>query len=270
MIPYSFYSGCGNRFALIDNRTKHVLENKTNWIPRLCMATQPSADGVIIAERSSIGDAKMRIFNRDGSEAEMCGNGLRVFIRFLAELGLVQKNYKIETLAVERMGLFEGEIINDEVEVLMGKPHSFEWDVPISIDNKVHNIQFLNTGVPHSVLMVPSLDHLPIDTLGRQIRYHPQFEPQGTNVTFMSQTGKHSISVRVYERGVEAETQACGTGAVAASVVAALKLGLTPPIEVTFVSKETISIFFSHEASETSKVRMRGPAKKIGQGYFVF
>lgn len=269
MIPYAFYSGAGNRFVMIDDRAKKLPLLQSQWISRLCRATQPAADGVIIAEDSALADAKMRIFNRDGSEAEMCGNGLRTFIRFLSDLGISKKIYKVETLASQQMGLLEGEIAGDEIEVIMGKPHSFCWDIPLTIDGKVHLVQFLNTGVPHAVIAAVALEAIDVEDLGRKVRFHPTFAPGGTNVTFMTLNGARSLSIRTYERGVEGETQACGTGAVAAGVVAAMRLGIEPPLEVFFVSKEKVTLSFALENHHPSVVRMRGPAKKIGQGYFV-
>lgn len=270
MISYSFYSGAENRFILIDNRSRKLPDAKSKWVTRLCNSVQPIADGVILAESSSLADAKMRIFNRDGSEAEMCGNGLRVFIRFLEEIGIQKKNYKIETLASSEMGILSGSILGEEVEVVMGSPHSYRWDLSLTFDEKSYTGHFLNTGVPQFVISLPSISRVPVETLGRKIRFHETFGIQGTNVTFMSISSDKSVNVRVYERGVEGETLACGTGAVAACVVGALRHGLSSPVQANFRTKESLLISFSHEEKSVSSVSVRGPAKKIGQGYFVF
>lgn len=271
-INYSLYSGAGNLFALIDNRTRSLLVTP-EWIRALSQESSPPVDGVILIEPSLIGDVLMRIFNRDGSEASMCGNGVRCCIQFLHTLGDSRPRYRIETGASATMGLLIGSSLGDEVEVTMGQPHSMRWHCPLSLPGRaLASIHALNTGVPHAVITineVETLYQLPLESIGALIRHHPYFGPEGTNATFMALIDAHTLAIRVYERGVEGETAACGTGAVAAAVVGALAYGMTPPITVYFASQECLLINFTHREQETSVITVRGPAQKIGSGTFV-
>lgn len=248
------YSGAGNTFALVDNRLGRLCTD-VNTIQSMTY----DIDGVICLENSSLYDFKMRIFNKDGSEAQMCGNGLRCLIKFLVELGVVRERYRIETLASVEMGPQIARLIGDEVEVEMGVPHTICWGLPLTIDGRTYSLHTLNTGVPHAVLFEEVEN---IISLGRTIRFHPHFAPQGTNVNF-AHYSEGALVVRTYERGVEGETLACGTGATATALAAAHCLNLSSPIEVAVRSGETLTISFQRKEGSFYDVRMRGGAKKI-------
>lgn len=251
MISYSKYSGAGNTFLFFDNRKENF---PLTYVPSLC--EQENVDGVILFEKP----CKMRIFNRDGSEASMCGNGLRCFIRFLEELGIHQPLYQVETGA----GILEASIVEEDVEVKMSDPHTLTWDLPL-----MGTLHFLNTGVPHAISFVEEIETLDLMEIGPKIRFHPHFGQAGTNATFAT-LKRGELHVRTFERGVEGETLACGTGAVAAALASAKKFSLPSPITVWPRSKEKLVISFQREGDRFFEVRMRGPAKKMSQGSLNF
>lgn len=183
------------------------------------------ADGVIFLENPHF---TMRIFNRDGSEAQMCGNGLCCFIQFLIDLGISQKRYTVHTKA----GDLEGWPVEDMIEITLPKPSEL---TQIYVDG--HTFSFINTGVPHAICFEPIEDVL---FFGQKFVKHPAFGPEGTNVNVCAiRDGK--LHVRTFERGVNKETGACGTGAVAC----ALASKLPSPIYVIPSSQETITVNLS-------------------------
>lgn len=245
---FSKYSGCGNTFLIFDNRD---LNFATSCVPKAC--EQEKVDGVILLEPAKKGDYKFQIYNRDGSLAEMCGNGLRCFIKFLDEIGLKQESYLIETLD----GLKKCRLLQQDVEVLMGSfanPLDFEA-----------NLSFINTGVPHAVIFVDDVEQTAVFAEGSRIRSSERFKPAGTNVNF-AQVMNNSLKIRTFERGVEDETQACGTGATGSALIASKKFNLTSPIDVFLRSKEKLTISFKTSAAGFEEVTMLGPAKKLSQG----
>lgn len=266
--PFSKYSGCGNDFILIDHRRPFFPVNDRPAIQKLCHRQKGiGADGVIFLEASSgtASDFKMRIFNSDGSEAEMCGNGIRCLAQFIADLGLPQKPYAIETM----QRLLRVEHSPAGIRAAMGTPADLRQNLNIEIDGTTHAIHYLDTGVPHAVLFVDDLENAPVESLGRKIRHHAAFKPKGANANFVQVLGPHSISLRTYERGVEAETLACGTGATAAAIIAFLQKQVKTPIEVKTRSNETLIINFAVDKSGTiTDVSQTGPAVKHFHGVF--
>jgi diaminopimelate epimerase len=251
LISYSKYSGAGNTFLFFDNRQRIFPKER---ISSLCDLEE--VDGIILLEES----CRMRIFNKDGSEASMCGNGLRCFIRYLEELGIRQPLYKVQTGA----GVLEASIIGEDVEVKMSDPHSISWDLPL-----MGSLQFLNTGVPHAISFLEEIETIDLMDLGPKIRFHPHFGANGTNANFAT-LKNGELHLRTFERGVEGETLACGTGAVAAAIASAKKFSLPSPITVWPRSKEKLTISFQRDQDRFFEVRMRGPAKKLSQGSLNF
>lgn len=245
MIQGVRYSGAGNTFLLIDNRSSAFDPQEA---PSLCL--QGQVDGIILWEASVSADAFMRIFNPDGSEAEMCGNGLRCFIRFLKECGMDKSRYTIDTLA----GIQEGWIAEDAVSVLFATPTHLKLDLP-------YDLYFLNTGVPHAVLFVDTVESIDVDNIGRALRCSPLFAPAGANINFVCKEQDGSLSVRTYERGVEAETPACGTGAVASALIAHKVLDCPSPLQVRVQSGKMLIVSFNHDWSE---VILQGPVTREG------
>jgi diaminopimelate epimerase len=245
------YSGAGNCFAALDGRLEKG--DPSSLAQTIC--SQENLDGLLILEQSLRADVAMRIFNRDGSEAEMCGNGLRCFVCFLEELGLEKSEYRIETRAGIHLARREkGEILTTFPE----RPYLLQ-SLMLPLEKSKLLIHSINTGVPHAVHFVSDLQALDVAELGAAIRFHPHFQPAGTNVTFVS-LGENALSIRTYERGV-GETEACGTGALAAALTTAAKFShFFSPIPVEVRSKATLTVHFS---PDWKRVSLQGPACKL-------
>lgn len=265
--PYSKYSGAGNTFFLIDNREGNYLLSPS-LIRYYCQSPINSADGMIFLERSLHAHVRMRIFNADGSEAEMCGNGLRVLATFLRDLGWNRKELVIESKAYSKHQVL---FLEDEIAVEMNSPSKMLWNISLPLEMGIKIVHFLNTGVPHTVLFLETADELksfPVSILGKCIRHHSLFLPSGTNVNFAYLQSDNQLIVRTFERGVEAETLACGTGATATALAAAHCFSLNSPLCVETRSKENLRVSFKKEGHQFSEVFLQGGAKRIDEGFF--
>lgn len=262
-LAFSKYSGCGNDFILFDNRAGIFPAEDKTLIRNLCRRRLGiGADGVILLENSIEADFRMRIFNADASEAEMCGNGLRCFGKFLFELGLGEENFRVEVMRQ----IYSLQLRGDVVSVSMPPPGRTEWQVEFSLDGNLITADFLDTGVPHVVIFTDGLENVDLSDLGPKIRRHPRFSPKGANVNFASLDTEGFVSVRTYERGVEEETLACGTGAAAVAIAAAKKYALENPITVRPRSGEELKFYLAKENGEISRITMNGPANFIFHG----
>lgn len=263
MISFSKYTGCGNDFILIDQRVAAFPLTSKTLIERLCDRQKGiGADGIILLENGS--DFKMRIFNRDGSEAEMCGNGLRCFAAFILELGYEKKPY---TIQVQEESL-KVEFIGNEIKAEMGEPKELTLDQALEMEDTSLICHTVNTGVPHAIIFVDSLD-IPVNDLGSKIRHHPRFFPKGVNANFVQKLSAKELAIRTFERGVETETLACGTAATASAIIASLKWQMESPISVRTKSLETLEINFKkNNLGVISHVTQTGPAVKLFHGSF--
>jgi diaminopimelate epimerase len=259
-IPFSKYSGCGNDFILIDHRKNDFVPHR-DLITKLCLRCDGiGADGVILLENSIKADLKMRIFNADGSEAEMCGNGIRCLMQFAIDLGLAFSECTIETMnAILALAWDKSGIRTSLIPPEAPKKHF------LSAGNRKWEIFFLNTGVPHSIIFVDELQDSYLDD-APEIRYHPAF-PQGTNVNFVKKTDE-KLHIRTYERGVEKETLACGTGVAAAALASYYAYQMPSPITVIPRSGEPMVVSFEVEAQKVTQLTLSGPAKFIFRGEF--
>jgi diaminopimelate epimerase len=215
-------SATGNDFVVVINLDKTSGYDWPKLARILCRRRfSVGADGLVILEKSQKADVRMRIFNSDGSEAEMCGNAARCSVRVLKNSGLVSSNdLRLETLS----GIIEAKAEDSNIKIKMPTPKDFLADISVKTGNTSYQGSFINTGVPHAVFFIKDeLEKIDLTNVGPKIRYHKQFQPEGTNVNFVQIFNNNSISVRTYERGVEAETYSCGTGAVASAVVGFLK-----------------------------------------------
>lgn len=259
------YTGCGNDFIFFDNRAANF-PLSPKLVQNLCHRQWGiGADGVILLENSTRADARMRIFNADGHEAEMCGNGIRCLIHWLhsGSSGLgSQPAYLIETAK----GLLKGSMADDGVCIEMGIPADIRWSVPICLESENYSFHCLNTGVPHAVLFVPNIEEVNFDRLGPLVRFHSLWQPHGINATFAQKLDAHTLAVRTYERGVEGETLACGTGATAAALAAAYQYQLSAPVFLKTRSGASLKIDFALESGIFSNVKMTGPARRTFQG----
>jgi diaminopimelate epimerase len=219
----------------------------------------------------------MRIFNADGSEAEMCGNGARCAALFAARRPLAPSEVegppaarrgklKIETKA----GVIQAQVRGGEVKIKLTDPKDLRLNIPIKINNRALKVNFINTGVPHTVVFVEGLEKIDVAGLGRQIRYHQRFKPAGTNVDFVQVRDKNSIQVRTYERGVEDETLACGTGAVASALITIyhLPFAICHKMNVIARSKELLRVSFDKINGNFRNVWLEGSAKIVYQGEY--
>ncbi|MFA4991861.1 MAG: diaminopimelate epimerase [Candidatus Omnitrophota bacterium] len=251
-------TGAGNDFVVID-----AISRKEVYFvlaKRLCeRRTGIGADGLLVIEKSKKADFMMRIFNSDGSEADMCGNGLRCAVAYMG-----RKKSKIET----RAGIYHGEITDkDIVKVTMVEPRGLRQDVSIKINERFMKVNFINTGVPHAVVFVQGIDEIDVNSIGREIRYHEEFRPAGANVDFVEIVDDKNIKMRTYERGVEGETLACGTGATASVLIASYKLRVANCVNVR-VKGGLLKVYFKKKGSKISDVYLEGEAREVFQGGF--
>jgi diaminopimelate epimerase len=258
-------TGSGNDFVVVDNRTGIVPEWAAPDLSRAICARGLSvgADGLILLERSARADFRMRIFNPDGSEAEMCGNGSRCACLVAFELGAARASMTVETLA----GVIEGTVNGNAVRVKMPDVKGFE-KVDLDMEDGNQRFYFLDTGVPHAVTFVSDLEKQDVAGRGRTVRYHARFRPRGTNVDFVGKARGDRITIRTYERGVEGETLACGTGCVAAAISHCLAAGASGPIVVRVRSGEELTISFDRVGDGFENVFMEGAVKKVFEGTY--
>jgi diaminopimelate epimerase len=263
-LAFSKYNGCGNDFILIDNRSRCFPVANAPFIQRLCERQRGiGADGLILLESSASADFRMRIFNADGFETEMCGNGARCIVKFARELGMSKSAFTIETMhRILHASLNEAAITID-----MGIPLDIEWSIPVSVNEISLTLHHLNTGVPHAVIFVEDIEDPKWMKLAPKIRSHPYFPAKGVNVNFAA-IQQTEILIRTYERGVEGETLACGTGATATAITAAVLYKMEPPVSIRTRSGDLLKIKF--EASpEIQHVYMEGPASCTFKGKFI-
>lgn len=265
-IPFEKMSGTGNDFVIIDNRSLRIpVAEQSDMARKLCRRMfSIGADGLIFIEKSDVVDFSWNFYNADGSVAEMCGNGSRCAARFAYRHGIAGKKMKFATLA----GIIEAEIGSDEavVKVKMTSPHDFRLGLSLSLGDEERSVGFVDTGVPHAVIFVGSGD-IPVKDWGQTVRFHELFAPKGTNANFVTVLPDRRLKVRTYERGVEAETMACGTGAVASALFAAVQKGLESPVEVITSGGETLTILFDlFDGPVADNVFLQGPTRLVYTG----
>jgi diaminopimelate epimerase len=257
-------SGSGNDFILIDNREGRVKEEEmARLVERACRRRiSVGADGVIFVVPSMAYDFGWRFFNADGGEVEMCGNGGRCVSRFAFLKGIAGPEMTFETLA----GPVSAEVRDRRVKVLMPKPGPAFLDIDLEFQKGWAHCDFINTGVPHVVVGVKALSDHPVREQGRSIRYHSRFAPEGTNANFTSRIGPHRLSVRTYERGVEDETLACGTGAIASALVGAIRGMVNSPVTVETRGGEELVVHFERKGDSFEKVWLEGNTTIVYEG----
>lgn len=263
-IPFSKMSGCGNDFIFIDNRTKILdPDNLGDFVPRVCAPkVSVGADGVVLIEDSRKANFRWRFFNSDGSEAEMCGNAGRCAARFAVLKGIAPEKLSFET----RAGIITAEVSGRRVKLQMVKPFGLKLDFTVQIDGAGHSLHFLNTGVPHAVQFVPEAAKVNVKDLGKKIRFHAHFQPAGTNANFVQIIDRRNIKVRTYERGVEDETLACGTGAVAAALISGAKGYADSPVAVETSGGEILNIHFGKKGDGFDPVYLEGDTRLVYEG----
>ena len=256
-------SGAGNDFVVADNRDGQF-RAEPSFVARICdRRFGVGADGLLLVEPSKTADFFMRYYNADGSEAEMCGNGARCIARFFSDrCGTGKRDLKFET----RAGLIGAAVNGDRVRVTMTEPHGLRLRQTIQLKSGPREYHFINTGVPHAVFFTDDADREMVSSVGAEVRHHKDFAPRGTNVDWVQPLGGSSIRVRTYERGVEAETLACGTGVVAAGIVAQVVRGTSLPVMVTVQSGRVLEVNFARAGERFRDVTLAGPAEYSFEG----
>jgi diaminopimelate epimerase len=263
MLRFTKMSGAGNDFVLIDNRAGNVHLNRSQ-IASLCNRHRGiGADGILLLEKASNRPHfRMRYFNADGGEAEMCGNGARCFARFANKLAGAEGTVSFETPA----GVISAQLNGDLVTLQMTEPTDLRLNIqlPIADENKI--IHFINSGVPHVVIPVSRIDDVDVKREGSAIRYHEMFSPKGANINFIEKRGPTKIAVRTYERGVEDETLACGTGVVASALIFAVTENGGGPISVIARGGDELQVSFDRIDNQFRNVTLTGPADFVFEG----
>ncbi len=262
-------SGAGNDFIVIDNRAGRI-RNGSHLARRLCDRHWGiGADGLILIEPSTKADYQMKYYNADGSYGGMCGNGGRCAALYCFSAGIANKSHTFE--AVNH--LYRAAVNQSSVALRMIEPTNLILDISLKTSFGAIPAHFVNSGAPHVVVDTQrikqhfqKLDDGPVLELGREIRYHQIFQPEGTNVNFIEILGTKSVRMRTYERGVEAETLACGTGAVATAIIASVKYGMNSPIYIHTKSKVTLKVAFKRNGKKFEEVILSGPAKVTFEG----
>lgn len=262
-LAFTKMTGAGNDFVVVDNRNKN-LNLSGKQIEKLCdRHFGIGADGLLAVEPGENGaDFRMRYYNSDGGEAEMCGNGARCFARYARAFKPGANALSFDTPA----GRIHARFIGDDVEINLTAPQGLDLKRAVKTAHGMINVDSVNTGVPHAVVFVDNVAQTPIVDWGRELRRHEAFAPKGTNVNFAEQTLGGEIRVRTYERGVEDETLACGTGVTAVGIIAHLTRGVPLPVRIKVKGGDTLQVNFKREGDSFRDVTLRGPATIVFQG----
>jgi len=263
-IAFCKMSGSGNDFIIIDNRDLSLnVGDLPVFVRKVCeRKVSVGADGLLLIEPSTIADFKWRFFNSDGSVAEMCGNASRCVARFAFENGIAGQMLSFETL----VGIITAEVHGDVVKARLTDPSALQQNVRIFLTGGECGLDCIDTGVPHAVCFVASVEACDVVGTGREIRRHEAFQPRGTNADFALVIDRHKMRVRTYERGVEDETLACGTGVVASVLAAAGRNFLDSPVDVTVQSGEILRVYFTVRDGRFEEIYLEGKVKMVYQG----
>jgi len=277
-ISFFKMSGAGNDFILFDKKTNPALILNSEIIKKLCDRHNGiGADGVITISDNGKFDFLMEYYNADGSTGSLCGNGSRCAIKFAQITGRLKDS---DVNFISNKVAYKGKLINDErIKFFFNKVEDLKLNISIEAHNQTINASYLNTGSPHVVINIEDLlsnplnpkslfteiTKVPVFEIGKEIRYLKQFSPAGTNVNFIRiKDGK--VFMRTYERGVENETLACGTGAAACAIIASLKFGISSPINLATRSGDELIVEFISNQNEIDELSLTGPAKVIFKG----
>jgi len=263
-LRFTKMNGAGNDFVMVDNRDG-ALALTDNQIARLCDRHRGAgADGLLAVEKAEGGaDFRMRYYNADGAEAEMCGNGARCFARFVQRVAPTASGaISFETPAGVITARLDGELVS----LGMSEPGPFADGVGLDAAGESLTVYSINTGVPHAVVLVDDLDGTDVRGIGAALRHHHHFQPRGTNVNFVRQLGPQDLAIRTYERGVEDETLACGTGVVASALTLAALTGAASSVRVLVKGGDTLTVSFEGSAAGFRNVVLTGPADFVFEG----
>ncbi|MEQ1858373.1 MAG: diaminopimelate epimerase [Chthoniobacteraceae bacterium] len=263
MLKFTKMNGAGNDFVMVDNRDLKISLSRDE-VALLCDRHRGvGADGLIAVEPAENGaDFKMRYYNADGGEAEMCGNGARCFARFACRLAGRTDALTFETMA----GVVGAELLDENVRLRMSQPKDLALGAKLDVHGAELTVHFVNTGVPHAIVVVEDIGKADVLRDGAALRYHDHFAPKGTNANFIEVQGPRLLTIRTYERGVEGETLACGTGVCAAALIHSALTGAESPVEVRVKGGDTLSVGFAKSGETFSDVTLTGPADFVFDG----
>jgi len=280
MRKFQFYKlqASGNDFILIENPKLQIPNSKLKKFARKCCKRRfgLGGDGLLVIEPSRKADFKMRIFNPDGSQPKMCGNGARCValwasrkspgtrhhLRFETKAGIVESKVKLKRSKEKDCA---------DVAIRIVDPFDLKLVLPLKVGGRDLKVNFINTGVPHAVIFVHGLNKIDVEGIGRSIRFHKEFEPEGTNVDFVEFLRSNFISIRTYERGVEAETLACGTGVAASAIISwffahgSWTVG-KKIVKVKVRSGDVLKVFFNLKQEKVEGVWIEGKAYLVYKG----
>jgi diaminopimelate epimerase len=259
-IPFTKMNGAGNDFVMIDNRSQKIRLNKKQ-VSRLCNRQQGiGADGLILLESfkdKEKADFRMIYYNADGSEAELCGNGTRCFAKFVQEAARWKKKSLRFMMHDE---VIETTFVGSKIRTLYPMPSPADLNLLLKLNEGTFRAHYICVPNPHVIVFVDDVENSDVTGLGRQIRYHEHFAPKGTNAHFVQILGKGKIRIRSYERGVEAETLACGTGMVASGLITHLIHGDNSPISIKVQGGDTLTLTFKKNEDGFKDVHLLGSA----------
>jgi diaminopimelate epimerase len=247
------YSGSGNRFFISDSRNLHF---PIVLVPKLC--NEYALDGVILLEKSLEADYSMRIFNADGSLAEMCGNGLRCLMQFLIDRGHSGKPVTFETPA----GIYTAQQAGNEISIRMRAPKRVKWKLPFLVENHQFDAAYLEVGVPHLILFFEEISSEILEKSFEVANEDKTLFPTGANVSGVQVLPNNEFLIRTFERGVGRETGACGTGATAAALAISQRFQFSSPLTAIPTSKEPLTIFFNWEGVKPWGIYLKGPVQR--------
>ncbi len=264
-LSFTKMQGAGNDFVVLDNRDGRI-SLRTAEIQRLCHRRFGiGADGIVLLEKATGPhmDARMVYHNSDGSRGEMCGNGARCFTAFAMSKGLGRKGVlRFLTDAGPMSATASGNLITVE----MTPPTDFRLNSEIPLKKGTAIVHYLNTGVPHAVRFVDDISEIDIRKEGAELRRHKAFGPKGANANFAQVDSDGLVRVRTYERGVEDETLACGTGVTATAIAAHLIHEIPRPVRVQVAGGQTMEVDFRPDGESFRQVTLTGPATVVYEG----
>ncbi len=264
-------SGAGNDFVVVDNR-QNLITDHADFALHVCdRRWGVGADGLLLVEPDKSESYGMAYFNADGSYGGMCGNGGRCIALFAHLRGIAKPEHTFRALD----HVYKATVSEETVSLRMKDPKRFRKALRIEIPEHVMTGHFIDTGSPHVVIFVEdldsgsmSLDQIPVSTIGPDVRRHELFRDEGTNVNFVYIDSNSRCNIRTYERGVEAETLACGTGSIAAALVASELKGLKSPVTVVPASGKLLSVKFTGRGEAAREIELTGPAVITFEGTY--
>lgn len=276
-IKYNIYSGAGNDFVMINNIDKKIpFEQQEQITQFICDKYFTYIDGVIFVElpESDAASLRMNYFNRDGSYGAMCGNGARCTVQFGKSNNLLSTD-KFNLEAVEK--IYRAEILrNEKVKIYFPFTENYRLHQEINLqldEYRLSEVHWIYVGSEHIVVFIKnfspeinSLEDIPVNTWGKIIRESDLFKPQGANVNFVKQISNDELQIRTYERGVERETLACGTGLISSAIISSLLGFVKPPVKVLVQSGEQLETDFSINGKMIENISLSGSAEFIDRG----